>query len=63
VENLLQRKDKKRKPERKFRRSYRKPHLHPYGSVKNLTAGGTGSKDENRPHPQGKDKPAKKLRA
>jgi hypothetical protein len=45
----------------KSRRTYRKPHLQPYGSVKDLTAGGSGSKPEN--HINFKGQPAKKSRS
>lgn len=36
----------KQKLLQKTRRPYRKPHLHSYGAVKDLTAGGSGNKAE-----------------
>jgi len=59
----MRRKDDKKKMQQNSCRPYWKPHLQPYGSVKDLTAGGTGAKDENRPHPKGKSHPGKKSRA
>jgi len=60
---MLREKEYKKRMQQKRRRSYRKPHLQPYGSVKDLTAGGTGTKIEAHPHPLGKDRPARKSRA
>ena len=47
---MLQGIDNKKKLEQKSLRPYRKPHLHAYGTVKDLTAGGTGKKPENQAH-------------
>ena len=60
---MLRGKKHKKKVQQESRRPYRKPHLQPYGSVKDLTAGGTGTKIEAHPHPLGKDRPARKSRA
>ena len=44
---MSQVKDDKKKIEKKARRPYRKPELLAYGTVKDLTAGGVGSKTES----------------
>ena len=44
---MSQVKDDKKKIEQKARRPYRKPELLAYGTVKDLTAGGSGTKTEN----------------
>ena len=44
---MSQVKDGKKKMQQKSRRPYRKPELLAYGTVKDLTAGGVGSKTES----------------
>jgi hypothetical protein len=56
-------KDDTNKMQQKSHRPYHKPHLQTYGTVKELTAGGSGTKSEAHAHPLGKDKPAKKSRS
>ena len=53
---MSQVKDDKKKIEQKTRRPYRKPELLAYGTVKDLTASGFGSKTENQGL-QGRRKP------
>ena len=50
---MSQVKDDKKKIEQKARRPYRKPELLAYGTVKDLTAAGIGSKVESGGHPAG----------
>ena len=44
---MSQVKDDKKKIEQKARRPYQKPELLVYGTVKDLTAGGSGNAQEN----------------
>jgi len=46
---MSQVKDDKKKIEQKARRPYRKPELLAYGTVKDLTAGGSGNAQEGNP--------------
>jgi hypothetical protein len=46
---MSQVKDDKKKIEQKPRRPYRKPELLAYGTVKDMTAGGSGLVPENMP--------------
>ena len=54
---MSQVKDDKKKIEQKSRRPYRKPELLAYGTVKDLTAAGIGSKVESGGHPAGTSRP------